>query len=110
DDWAINEHLTLNLGLRWDYEKSPAYPDYVTTDNIIAALNAASGDSSSPPGQPYAQALALGGVNINDYISNGHNRSAQTDEWQPRLGFSYDLNSDGQHGIFVGTRHALYAD
>jgi len=110
DDWAINEHLTLNLGVRWDYEKSPAYLDYVTPANVVAALNAPNPDSNAPSGQTYAQALALGGVNVNDYISNGHNRSAQTNEWQPRLGFSYDLNGDEQHVIFGGAGRAYDRD
>ncbi|HSE11638.1 MAG TPA: TonB-dependent receptor, partial [Rudaea sp.] len=68
DDWAVNEHLTLNLGVRWDYEESPAYLDYVTPANVVAALNGPNPDPNAPPGQTYAQALALGGVNINDYI------------------------------------------
>ncbi|HSC10552.1 MAG TPA: TonB-dependent receptor [Rhodanobacteraceae bacterium] len=110
DDWAVNEHLTLNLGVRWDYEESPAYLDYVTPANVVAALNAPNPDPHAPAGQTYAQALALGGVNINDYISNGHNRSAQKNEWQPRLGFSYDLNGDEQHVIFGGAGRAYDRD
>jgi len=110
DDWAVNEHLTLNLGLRWDYEESPAYLDYVTPANVVAALNAPNPDGNAPPGQTYAQALALGGVNINDYISNGHNRSAAKDQWQPRLGFSYDLNGDEQHVIFGGVGRSYDRD
>ena len=110
DDWAVNDHLTLNLGVRWDYEESPAYLDYVTPANVVAALNAPNPDSSAPPGQTYAQALALGGVNVNDYISNGHNRSAPKNEWQPRLGFSYDLNGDEQHVIFGGAGRAYDRD
>lgn len=110
DDWTVNEHLILNLGLRWDYEESPAYLNYVTPADVVAALNKPNPDPSAPAGQTYAQALALGGVNVNDYISNGHNRSAQKNEWQPRVGFSYDLNGDEQHVIFGGAGRAYDRD
>ena len=110
DDWAVNEHLTLNLGVRWDYEESPAYLDYVTPANVVAALNAPNPDPTAPAGQTYAQALALGGINVNNYISNGHNRSAPKNEWQPRLGFSYDINGDEQHVVFGGAGRAYDRD
>jgi outer membrane receptor for ferrienterochelin and colicin len=107
DDWAVNEKLTLNIGARWDYEVNPAYLDYVTPASAVAALNSPNPDPNAPAGQTYAQALALGGVNINDYISNGHNRKAQKNEFQPRLGFSYDLNGDEDHVIFGGAGRAF---
>jgi len=100
DDWQINEHLTLNLGVRWDYEETPSYLNYRTPADVVAAFG--SQDPNAPAGQTYAQTLALGGININDYISNGNNRDAIKDEWQPRLGFSYDLNGDQQHVFFGG--------
>jgi outer membrane receptor protein involved in Fe transport len=99
DDWVQSEHLTLNLGLRWDYEKNLGYLNYVTPANVVAALN---GPDPKAPGQTYAQTLANGGININDYISNGHNRSAYTGEFQPRVGFAVDLNADQRHVIFGG--------
>ena len=100
DDWVQNEHLTWNLGARWDYERNKGYLNYVTPANVVAGLNAQ--DPNAPAGQTYAQSLANGGVNINDYISNGHNRHAYDKEFQPRLGFSYDLNADQRHVIFGG--------
>lgn len=110
DDWAVNDKLTLNLGVRWDYERNPSYLNYVTPANVVAALYGPNPDPNAPAGQTYAQALALGGVNVNDYISNGHNRKAQKDEFQPRLGFSYDLDGDQQHVIFGGAGRAYDRD
>ncbi len=100
DDWAVNDHLTLNLGVRWDYEETPSYLNYVTPANVVAALNSQA--PGAPAGTTYAQTLALGGVNVNDYISTGHNRHAPKNEFQPRLGFSYDINGDEAHVIFGG--------
>jgi hypothetical protein len=102
DDWAVNRHLTLNLGLRWDAEWVPSYLDYRTPAAVIAGMNAQDSDPSAPLGQSYAQSLAKGGIDINQYISNGHNRKAPMDEWQPRLGFSYDIGADERHVVFGG--------
>jgi outer membrane receptor protein involved in Fe transport len=103
DDWVQNEHLTWNIGMRWDYEKNLGYLDYVTPANVVAAFNGLDPNAQALfPGQTYAQTLAKGGVNINDYISNGHNRSAYTGEFQPRLGFAVDLNADQRHVVFGG--------
>lgn len=117
DDWAVNQHLTLNLGIRWDYEKTPSFENYHTLDSIVAALNQLypdPGANGNPdlqlprptPGETYAQALALGGININDYISTGNNRKAPTDQIAPRLGFSYDVNADEKHVFFGGIGRA----
>lgn len=100
DDWQVNEHLMLNLGLRWDYEEVDSYLDFVTPANVVAALNGQ--DPNAPAGQTYAQSLLAGGIDINDYISTGNNREAFKDAWQPRLGFSYDLNADEKHVIHGG--------
>ena len=100
DDWTVDEHLTLNLGIRWDYEQTPSYLNFVTPQSVVNALY--SQNPSAAPGVTYAQSLALGGVNVNDYTSNGHNRHAQTNEIQPRFGFSYDINGDQEHVIHGG--------
>jgi outer membrane receptor protein involved in Fe transport len=107
DDWSVNDKLTVNLGVRWDYEKSPQFLDYHTLQPIVDAINAPTYDFNGETiNQSYAQSLAAGGININNYISTGHNRSAQKNEIQPRLGFSYDLNGDEEHVIFGGAGRA----
>ncbi|MDR6129028.1 outer membrane receptor protein involved in Fe transport [Sphingomonas sp. SORGH_AS802] len=102
DDWSIDSHLTLNLGLRWDHEVVPAYLDYVTPANVVAAINGPFPGTT----QSYASVLAQGngatpGYNINDYISTGSNRRAPNN-FSPRLGFSYDIDADSRHVIFGG--------
>ncbi|HEY0231954.1 MAG TPA: TonB-dependent receptor [Dokdonella sp.] len=91
DDWTVNDKLTFNIGVRWDYEETPSYLDYVTPAEVVSALHNWPNINNS-----------ISGININDYISNGHNRSAPKDQWQPRLGFSYDLDADEQHVIIGG--------
>ena len=76
DDWAVNDHLTLNLGVRWDIEETPSYLDFVTPRTW--SMRSTRRIRTRPAGQTYAQTLALGGVNINDYISTGNNRDAPT--------------------------------
>ena len=37
DDWAVTSRLSLNLGLRWDYESGMINTDYVTPDAVRTA-------------------------------------------------------------------------
>ena len=90
DDWEVNEHLTLNLGVRWDYEQTPSYEDYVTPAQVVDALLAS---NANLPGSS---------VEVGDYISTGNNRKADKDNWAPRLGFSYDFAGDQRHVLFGG--------
>jgi len=126
DDWTVNRNLTVNAGLRWDYEKVPLWLNYMTPAALVTALNSP-GVTTSPnncnppnaggyapgtgncylPNVTYAQLLATAfpgntATNINDYISTGSNRKAPTDEWQPRIGFAYDINADQQYVVFGG--------
>ena len=107
DDWAVNPHLTLNGGVRWDYEKVPLFNDYITPANEVAALNSPGLASNGySPTVTYAQLLAKSfpgdpATNINDYISTGSNRKSPTNQFQPRFGFAYDINAD-QHNVIFG--------
>ena len=89
DDWEVNAKLTLNLGIRWDYEKVPSYLDYEMRPELASALRNWSNLNNAD-------------YDIEDYISNGSNRKAFKDAWQPRLGFSYDLFEDQRHVLFGG--------
>lgn len=106
DDWEVNDKLTVNLGLRWDYEETPAYLDYVTSQDVIDAIYSQDTQSGAPVGQTYAETLALGGIDISNFISTGDNREAFKDAWQPRVGFSYDLFADQRHVFFGGIGRA----
>ncbi|MGK6319397.1 TonB-dependent receptor domain-containing protein [Sphingomonas sp. DT-204] len=99
DDWDVTDRLTLNLGLRWDYERTPAFLDYVT-DPAIAAL--VSGATTGADGQPLYPNLLNANYDIRDYISTGRERKAFTGAWQPRLGFTYELDDAGRFAIFGG--------
>ena len=99
DDWAINDKLILNLGVRWDYEENPAYTDYVTPAEFVTALNS---DDPANPGQPWSNRLLPSGINAADYISTGNNRDDFKDAFAPRFGFSYDIGADERHVIHGG--------
>lgn len=89
DDWAIDDHLTLNLGLRWDYDSNSKNNNYVTPDDAAEALRALGQDPR------------IGNFfDVEDYISTG-DRDAPLNQFQPRIGFSYDLNAD-QKTVFFG--------
>lgn len=81
DTWTVNPRLTINLGLRYDYETNQLDQDYVTPANLVAGLS---------------------GKIDSSYFSNGNNRSQYTNEIQPRLGFSYDLTGSGKSILFGG--------
>ncbi|HET8796526.1 MAG TPA: TonB-dependent receptor, partial [Thermoanaerobaculia bacterium] len=81
DDWQINDKLTLNLGLRWDYETNMIDSDYVTPAEVRARL------SDDFPA---------------NYFTDGNDREPKTDMFQPRLGFSYDVFANGQTVVFGG--------
>ena len=81
DDWTMGR-LTLNLGLRWDYESDMLNNDYVTPENVrIAAA-------------PF--------VDDARYFTDGDDRPPFYGMWQARIGASYALTADGQTVIFGG--------
>jgi len=93
DDWVATRNLTINAGLRWDYEESDSFLNYKTPADVLAGIANWEGIKNSD-------------VNINDYISTGSNRNSFKDAWQPRVGFSYKFNDEHDITLFGGAGRA----
>lgn len=87
DDWAVNARLTINIGLRWDYETDGMDNHYVTPANVYQEL--------SPFYAP-------------SYFTDGTQRPAYSKAFQPRGGFTFDLTGKGQTFVFGGA--GIYVD
>jgi Outer membrane receptor for ferrienterochelin and colicins len=81
DNWTVNKNLSVTLGLRWDYESHMLDENYVTPANVVAGLT---------------------GKIDSSYFSNGNQRKPAKDEFQPRLGFTYDLTGENKTILFGG--------
>lgn len=92
DDWELDDHFTLNVGVRWDYETNAKNNDYETSPEAAAALRELETLRSTMPGNDFR---------ADDYISTGDNRDPYLTAIQPRIGLSYDLFGD-QHTVFFG--------
>jgi outer membrane receptor protein involved in Fe transport len=87
DDWDVTPRLQVNLGLRWDYETNPYNNSFVTPPDQAAYIRYLISKESSDS--------SVGTRNIStDFIADGHSRHGETDEFQPRFGFSYDFSHD----------------
>ena len=95
DDWTPTQRLTLNLGIRWDYESRMINTDYVTPQWVVDTLT------------KYNDSLPVP-LDLSRYISTGKNRKPFLGAFQPRLGFSYALDKDNVTTVFGGW--GLYYD
>ncbi|MES2523198.1 MAG: carboxypeptidase regulatory-like domain-containing protein [Gemmatimonadota bacterium] len=82
DDYSPTSRLTLNLGVRWDYESNQFDNDYVTPAGVVAA--------AAPFNIP------------SSYFSTGNERKPFLGAIQPRAGFSYALNEKQTTTLFGG--------
>ncbi len=87
DTWNVNTRLTVNLGLRWDYESNMLDNSFVTDPRVVAGLKNVTLPFVNQP--------------IANYFANG-DRKPTKDEFQPRLGFSYDLAGNSRSVVFGG--------
>lgn len=98
DDWDVTDRFTLNYGVRWDMDRTPSYLNFVTPEDALDAVDAATATADN---FPYPN-LQNANYNINNFISNGHNRDTFMGAFQPRVGFSWELDPEARTVLFGG--------
>ncbi|MGH7637089.1 MAG: TonB-dependent receptor, partial [Gemmatimonadaceae bacterium] len=89
DDWTPIPRLTLNLGVRWDYETDMMNRDYVTPQMVVDTLTRYNSQLPTP-------------LDLDRYIANGEKRKAFLGAFQPRLGFAFAFDDNNRTTLFGG--------
>src|SRR5262249_12275362 len=89
DDWSPTSRLTLNLGVRWDFETNMFNTGYKTPQNVIDTLTRYNAQLPHP-------------LDLSNYTTDGNDRHPFYGAIQPRVGFSYALDKDNRTTVFGG--------
>src|SRR2546421_578204 len=103
DDWSPTPRLTINLGIRWDFETHMYNYDYVTPTDVRDTIHAY--DLAPVTKQ---DSLVKSQLDTTQYFTNGTQRKKFYGAFQPRVGFSYALDAVNKTTIFGGW--GLYYD
>jgi hypothetical protein len=103
DDWTPTPRLTINLGIRWDFESHMYNYDYVTPKVVRDTIHAY---DLAPV--TAADSLVKAQLDTTKYFTDGTQRKKFYGAFQPRIGFSYALDAESKTVIFGGW--GLYYD
>jgi hypothetical protein len=112
DDFRVNSKLTLNLGVRYEFESGYTEKQgrmVIDFDRTVAspirAAALANYSANVPVGVPIETFQNLSGGLIFANDQSTANQKTDTNNWQPRIGFSYAPNNKtvirGGFGIFT---------
>jgi len=89
DDWTPSPQLTINVGIRWDFESHMLNYDYVTPTSLRDTIRLYNSQLQHP-------------IDTQEYFTDGHQRHRFYGAFQPRLGFSYALDRENKTTLFGG--------
>jgi Carboxypeptidase regulatory-like domain/TonB dependent receptor len=99
DDWRVTPKLTLNLGLRYEWSTP-----YTERNNLVQFSNFTGNSGVTVPGLPLISG-PLPGTTVFPTSGNRH-VPVDRNNWAPRLGFAYQLNTNtvvrGGAGVYYG--------
>jgi len=107
DDWTPLKNLTVNVGLRWDYETNMLNNSWETPADVVAGLQNACRTYGAPVGGQTTWCIDEF-LDLDNYTANGSNRDSYKGMIQPRLGFTWDPRGTGETVVFGGW--GLYYD